>query len=124
MIKQLTYTILGIWSAQNIYGTSTLDIYHKDMVQSPWEYFTKGISFISEKGLFKNMKKPCMEFLEHHKDGKTHRLKFSTAKNKRRQLLYYEHTDAYGPTKVTSKDSSRYFVIFFMIIIWLRIKWV
>lgn len=87
MIEQLTYTILGLWPAQNKYGTSTLDICHKDMVQAPWAYVTKGISLLSEKGLFKNMKKPCMKFLEYCKDGKTHRLKFSTTKNKRRGFV-------------------------------------
>jgi len=47
----------------------------------------KGLSLLCGKGLFKNMKKPCMEFCEHCVYGKAHRLKFSTSEHKTRGLL-------------------------------------
>lgn len=72
----------------------------------------KGLSLLGEKGLLKNMKKPCMEFCEHCVYGKAHRLKFSTRKHKSRGLLDYVHTDVWGPASVTSKGGSRYFVTY------------
>jgi len=72
----------------------------------------KGLSLLGEKGLLKNMKKPCKEFCEHCVYGKAHRLKFSTSKHKSRGLLDFVHIDVWGPASVTSKGGSRYFVTY------------
>ena len=72
----------------------------------------KGLSLLGEKGLLKNMEKPCMEFCEHCVYGKAHRLRFSTSKHKNMVILDYVHIGVWGPAPVTSKGGSRYFVTY------------
>jgi Integrase core domain len=54
-----------------------------------------------------------MEFCEHCVFGKQKRLSFSTAIHSTKEILYYIHSDLWGPSQVLSKgNSSRYLLTF------------
>ncbi|KAH9789922.1 hypothetical protein KPL71_003219 [Citrus sinensis] len=72
----------------------------------------KSLQTLMRHGLLKGTKTCKLNFCEHYVIGKKTRVKFGTANHDTREILEYDHSDVWGPTKTASIGGSHYFVTF------------
>ena len=82
----------------------------------------RGMQLLSKQGLLCGHKTKSLEFCEHCVFGKLHRKSFRKAIHRTKGTLDYIHSDCWGPSRVESLKSHRYFVS--MIDDYLRKTWI